>query len=195
MPEGGVSPDIRVEGKPKEYTPQDDSNMRRIIVKAEPVPGVEVEFGGFKTDNPGARVDLQALAENNKTRRREESGSPGRYEQAYFTTKSGSIYHARNLEDGSWEIEQTINAIRTTITEPCTIEVGKSFVSPNLLGGRPYPHTSPVQEIVLVDENAKPSWMGAPISQEETDIAMRFTKAKHNLVGHLPFAMGLPTRL
>jgi len=181
MPEGvDGSSVVRFERPPIEYSPQGDPNMRRIIVKAEPVPGLEVKFGGFKTDIPGAKVDLQALAEGNKTRGRAGSGSPGCYEQAYFTTKSGSIYRARNLEDGSWEIEQSKNAIRTTITEPCTIEVGRSFVSPNLLGGRLYPHTSPVQEIILVDENAKPSWMGAPVSQEETDIAMRFTKAKHN---------------
>ena len=181
MPENpDTLPTIHSEAHPREYNPENDPVMRRVVVKAEPVPGLEVKFGGFKTDIPGGKVDLQALVEGNNTRGRAGAGSPGRYEQAYFTTKSGSVYHARNLEDGSWEIEQTKNAIRTIITEPCTIEVGRSFVSPNLLGGRPYPHTSPIQEIILVDENAKPSWMGAPISQEETDIVMRFTKAKHN---------------
>jgi hypothetical protein len=171
---------FRFERISNEYSPLDDPNMRRIIVKAEPVPGVEVKFGGFKTDNPGAIVDLQALAENNKTRRKETRDSSGRYEQVYFTTKSGSIYHVRYLEDGTWEVEQSKNTIRTIINEPCTIEVGRSFVSPNLIGGHPYPYTTTVQEIILVDENTKPSWMGAPISQEETDIAMRFTKAKQN---------------
>src|SRR2546421_6876023 len=114
-----TSPTSRIEGERQTYDPGKDVTMHRVIVKDEPVPGLKVKFPGYKTDIPGAKVPLHALAEHNNIRRSKDITSSGQYDTLYFTTASGTIYRAQNLEDGSWEIERTSNAIRTTITEPC----------------------------------------------------------------------------
>jgi len=169
-----TSPTTRFEGEPQAYNPQKDVNMHRVTVRDEFEPDVEVRLAGYKTDIPGAKVDLQALAEQNKSRGKEQSGY---YQDVYFTTTSGTFYRLREIADGTWEAESSNNPKKNMIREACTIEVGQRFKSPHVINGQPELDTSPVRDITLEDPNTRAKSMGIAFSQEETDIAVRFHKA------------------
>ena len=169
-----TSPTTRFEGEPQAYNPQKDVNMHRVIVRDEFEPGVEVQLAGYKTNIPSAKVALQALAEQNKLRGKEQSGY---YQAVYFTTTSGTIYRLRETAGGTWEVASSNSPKRNQIREACTIEVGQRFKSPHVIDGQPELNTSPVLDITLEDPNTRAKSMGIAFSQEETDIAVRFHKA------------------
>lgn len=165
-----TSPTVRFEGLPKEYNPGIDPVMHPVLVTDDVEEIGEFTMRGYKTDIPGAKVNLQGLAEFNK----QKQGIDIRYRDVYFTTASGTIYRSRNLDDGTWQLESSSTLKQNTICEACTIEVGKRFKSPHLIDDQPELNTSAVQDITLVDIS---QGVRHDPDREVTDIATRFRKA------------------
>src|SRR5258708_16009859 len=161
------TPDIaatnRIEMQHGEFNPEKNPILRSVIVKTEIQPGFELRQRGWMTDIPGAKVDLQVLAEQNE-RREHVSGSPDKfYKQIYFTTASGTIYEAANIaNDMSWRIRAATTNKENTIRDAATLEVGKRFQSPHGINGQPELDTSPVRSIIILEENKK----NTPVSLE-----------------------------
>lgn len=165
---------MHVEERPREYTPETDPLMHAVAVQQEFVPGIKSENLGYKTDTRGAKVDLQGLAENIKTKRAAES--TGCFGTVYFMTASGTIYQFSNTEDGAWEVGSSRSPRHYRIQEICTFEVGQRFQSPHHINGMPELDTSAVQVITLVDSSP---FIGINWSQglEKIDIALKFNQA------------------
>ncbi len=172
-----TSPTRRFEEQPEDFSPEKNPVLRKVIVKTEVAPGTGIEQQGWTTDIPGAKVELQQIAQHNMNKRGKHQGSMGEYERIYFTTASGTVYCARSLEDGTWELEASNDARINNIREQATIEVGQRFTSPHLVNGVPELDTSPVQNITLVDRYGKPKEYGVSFSDEESDIGTQFVSA------------------
>lgn len=169
-------PNSNIRNAPQEYRPSRDPVMHRVIVNTEIAPGVGIEQAGWATNVPGAKVELHQLAQHNG----DERGRNEHHEvcdRIYFTTASGTIYCARNREDGSWEVEAGGRPREVIIHDPATLEVGQRFISPHLSNGAPELDTSPVQDITLVDRYGKSGEYGIPFSKETTDIGTKFAQA------------------
>lgn len=85
-------------------------------------------------------------------------------------TKTGCSQ--RQARETHLDLEEEINLSRLYPVN----DVNGSIYVFNLNQIIDYPHNTPVQKIILVDENAKPSWMGVPVSQAETDLLRHFIK-------------------
>ena len=166
-----------IEGTNREFNPETNPTLRRVVVKTEVPSAGGIEQQGWMTNIPGAKVDLQQVGLHNMGRRSEHKTSMGEYERIYFTTASGTIYCARSLEDGAWEVEASNNPTIHTIKEPATLEVGQRFISPNTIDGKPELDTSAVQDITLVDRYGKPREHGVEFSKKQTDIGTQFVQA------------------
>jgi hypothetical protein len=147
-------------------------------VKTDIAPGTGIEQKGWLTDIPGAKIDLQQIAQYNLNKQGGNKG-PGRkeYDRLYFTTASGTIYCLINAEDGIWELEASNRPQINRIQGAATLEVGQRFQSPHLTNGQPELDTSPVQRIILLDRDMKIKDFGVSFSREEIEIGTQFVQA------------------
>lgn len=172
-----TSPTRRYEEQPEDFSPEKNPVFRKVIVKTEVSPGIGIEQQGWTTDIPGAKVELKQIAQHNMNKRSKDQRSTGNYERIYFTTASGTVYCARSLEDGTWEVEASNDPKITNIRGAATLEVNQRFKSPHLVHGVPELDTSPVQNITLVDRYGKPKEYGVRFSDNVSDIGTQFASA------------------
>jgi len=172
-----TSPTRRLEEEPLEFSPEKNPVLRPVIVKTDVEPGVGIEQKGWMTDILGAKIALDEVAQHNIKKQAEHRRGTGEYERIYFTTTSGTVYCARNLEGGAWEVEAGSNPKIHNITEATTLEVGQRFRSPHIVNGQPELDTSPIQNITLVDRYGKTGEFGVRFSDVETDIGTQFVQA------------------